>query len=131
MSKSLQKYESAFNYHNFNSTIYQQKSHLTATELDVLFCILVKTINMKITFLADELIELGISIDPVQLEESPSIGDYISIVDFIADEEKETFLKYIESLNKVSLGTVDGRVWNKQYGENNLQLSLYFEELAK
>ncbi|SFN15689.1 hypothetical protein SAMN05421594_1429 [Chryseobacterium oleae] len=86
---------------------------------------------MKITFLADELIELGISIDPVQLEESPSIGDYISIVDFIADEEKETFLKYIESLNKVSLGTVDGRVWNKQYGENNLQLSLYFEELAK
>lgn len=36
MSKSLQKYESVFTYHNFKSTIYQQKSHLTATELDVL-----------------------------------------------------------------------------------------------
>ncbi|WP_250255824.1 hypothetical protein [Chryseobacterium sp. Marseille-Q3244] len=85
---------------------------------------------MKVTFLADELTDTQIDIDIVDFEILPEIGDYISIIDFMKEEQKELFLKYVESIDKISLATVDGRVWNIVNGENNVQLSLYFEPLT-
>ncbi|WP_312297815.1 MULTISPECIES: hypothetical protein [Chryseobacterium] len=85
---------------------------------------------MKVTFLANELTDTQIDIDIVDFEILPEIGDYISIIDFMKEEQKKLFLKYVESINKISLATVDGRVWNIVNGENNVQLSLYFESLT-
>ncbi|WP_449399214.1 hypothetical protein [Chryseobacterium wanjuense] len=83
---------------------------------------------MKITFLATELNNTNIIIPPVDFYFAPVIGDYVAIIDFIEDKEKEIFSNYLKDNNKINLATVDGRIWNKTNGENTLQLSLYFDD---
>ncbi len=43
---------------------------------------------MKVTFLASELIDIQIHMDIVDFEIIPEIGDYISIIDFMKEEQR-------------------------------------------
>lgn len=82
---------------------------------------------MRVTFLAKELVDLGILTKSTDFDVLPEIGDFVTITDFLEEPEKELFVNHIQSLNKIEMATVNGRIWSKIDGKNIIELSLHFE----
>lgn len=86
---------------------------------------------MKVIFISDDLLDIEVTLQAIEFETAPIVGDWIDVISFVDEDTSRKIETYLEAQGKLTLGLVNGRSWARKNYEAVMYAHLVFNELSE